>query len=109
MDPLYIAAMTLVLTVFGTTVGTTWRVSRIVNKYDATLIRLMNDHELADTRRFAAVQASIIEMGDTVRHEYGETTAAIRQKIYEVEMYGRDNFVNKGDLEDKLKARIASA
>lgn len=108
MDAIYIAAATLVLTVFGTTVSTTWRVSRIVSKYDATLIGLMNEHELADTRRFAAMQASIIEMGDIVRRDFGETTAAIRQKIYEVEMYARDNFVNKGDLEDKLKARTGN-
>lgn len=92
-DPVIVDAMKIGLTVLLTAVGTTWRVSRILSKYDTTLIQIMADHELSDTKRFAEVHSKIIESGDQVRHDVGEMGAAIRQKIYEVEMWGRDNLV----------------
>lgn len=109
IDPVLISAATVVMTVAGTMVSTTWRVSRLVSKYDNTLIKIMAEHELADTQRFAATRASIVEMGDQVGRDVGESMAAIRQKIYEVEMWGRDHLVQKEGLEDKIDQRILSA
>lgn len=102
-DPVYLQLAMVVCTVIGTVIGTTWRVSRIVGKYDTTLIELMSQHELADTRRFADTRAYIIEMGDTVRREVGEEGHAIRQKIYEIEMWGRDNYVPIENFNDSTK------
>jgi hypothetical protein len=39
------------------------------------------------------------ERGETIRHEFGETASAIRQKIHDVETWNRDNFVRKESFE----------
>ena len=39
------------------------------------------------------------ERGDTYRNEFGETCAAIRQKIHDVEVFFRDHFVSKDSFE----------
>lgn len=109
VDPALVSVATLVLTVTGTMIGTTWRVSKLVSKYDNTLIKIMAEHELADTQRFAATRASIVEMGDQVSRDVGESLTAVRQKIYEVEMWGRDHLVQKDGLEDKIDQRILNA
>lgn len=36
---------------------------------------------------------------DTMRHEFGETVAAVRTKIHDVEMWNRDTFVRKDSFE----------
>ena len=39
------------------------------------------------------------DRGDTYRNEFGETCAAIRQKIHDFEVFSRDHFVSKDSFE----------
>lgn len=97
-DPLVLALATFLFTVFGTAVTTTWRVSRMLENRDRVFIKMMSDHELADVNRFAAVGTEIIETSDTLRREFGETGIALRQKMHEMEMWGRDNNLQKSSF-----------
>ena len=45
--------------------------------------------------KFEALEREIREDMDTNRHQNGETIAAIRSKVNEVELFVRDNFVRK--------------
>jgi hypothetical protein len=40
-----------------------------------------------------------LDRGDTLRHEFGETAAALRTKIHDVETWNRDTFVRKDSFE----------
>lgn len=51
---------------------------------------------LRDAKTF---ERDSISRGETMRHEAGEVGAALRQKIYEVEVFSRDTFVNKPTFE----------
>lgn len=46
-----------------------------------------------------AVERSGVERGDTIRHEFGETASAMRQKMHDMETWNRDNFVRKESFE----------
>lgn len=46
-----------------------------------------------DALRLELTQTSHVEIDDAV-NQFGETVSAIRQKITEVELWNRDNFVN---------------
>jgi hypothetical protein len=55
-----------------------------LSRAEASIRETINDH-----------RAEIEDEFVRVRKEVGETTAAIRQKVTEVELWGRDNFVKK--------------
>ena len=108
-DPLALAVATFLFTVFGTAITTTWRVSRMIEERDSKLIAMMSNHELSDTERFAAVRQEVASRSDELRHEFGETGAAIREKMHEMEMWGRDNNLQKGSFKivtDEIKESI---
>ena len=55
----------------------------------------VSDHEIADVERFSDVRSAIDDSGDGLRREFGETGMAIREKLREMELWGRDNYLQK--------------
>lgn len=112
-DPLLLSAATFGFTVACTAIATTWSMSRMMAKRDANLIAMMSAHELADAQRFAAVRTEIGDLGESVRHEFGETSAALRQKMHDMEMWGRDYNLSKrtfeivtGEIKEVIKTLV---
>ena len=68
----------------GAIVGGTWVLARsrakVVEKIDAARLEL---------------EQKINVETDHVTHDFGETVSAIRQKMNDMELWNRDNFVNK--------------
>jgi hypothetical protein len=81
-DPAMLAitltALGFVLNVIVLMVGGVWKLSRVENaiKEDISNHQQYTDSEFAKVRR-----------------EFGETAAAIRQKLHEIELWSRDHFV----------------
>lgn len=94
-DAYGLALATFVFTVLGTVVGTTWRVGRLLDQRDSGLIKMIADHELADVERFAAIRSDVSDAGERIRREFGETGYALRQKMTDIELWGRDNYLQK--------------
>lgn len=107
-DPLSLAIATFAFTVFGTAITTTWGVSRMLNSRDRAFIKMMTDHEVADVERFASVGREIVISRDTLRSEFGETGSALRQKMTDMELWGRDNNVHKSSFYHVTNAISAS-
>lgn len=103
--PTIISIAGFVLTAVTTLVAMTWRLSAVVI-------------ELKDA--IAASRAEVEERQEIIVRQFGETAQAIRQKIHEVEIWARDEFVRRegfykvrddlvGDLKnmgDKIEARL---
>ena len=102
-DPIVLALATFLFTVFGTAITTTWRVGRILDDRDRTIIKLMTDHELADAKRFADANDTIGETSEILRREFGETGNALRQKMHEMETWNRDTFLRRQSFYDATK------
>lgn len=74
-------------------------------------------------RDIARLDREALERAETLRHEFGETGAALRNKIHEVETWNRDTFVRRESFDaaitrieksmergfDKVDTRIAEA
>lgn len=82
MDPAMVmvalGALGFVVNVIVLLVGGTWKLSRVEKaiKEDISKHQQYTDSEFAKVRR-----------------EFGETVAAVRQKLHEVELWSRDHFV----------------
>ena len=76
------------LAVIGYAVKLTWQASRVEKS--------MREDFKKDIGR---LEREARERGDTYRNEFGETCAAIRQKIHDVEVFSRDHFVSKDSFE----------
>lgn len=92
MDPAMLAigltALGFVLNVIVLMGGGLWKLTRVENaiKDDIAKHQKYTDDELAKLRR-----------------EFGETVAAIRQKLHEVELWSRDHFVLRPAFDVALK------
>ena len=99
VDPFYLTAGGIVASAFVTAVATTarvtWKVGSMLDERDNQIAKLISEHELQDVERFAKAQDNLRELGETVRHEFGETGLALRQKMHDMEMWGRDNNLSK--------------
>ncbi len=91
---LYISIGTA-LAVVGYAVKLTWKVRGIERE-----IRDDMDAQIDNVQRdVAKLERAGIERAEVVRHEMGETAAAIRQKVHDVETWNRDNFIRKENFE----------
>lgn len=108
LDPVIVAATTFAFTVLGTAMTTTWRIGRMLDVRDKNFLHLMNEHEIADVNRFADVRQRMIEGNETLRHEFGETGNALRQHMHEMEMWGRDNNLQKNSFDKAVETITAS-
>lgn len=81
----------LFLTVIGMAIKTT----RAISKAE-TEIRSDMDAQVENLQRdVSRLEREDMARGDTYRQEFGETAAAIRTKIHEVEVFSRDHFISK--------------
>lgn len=88
-----IAALTVALIVHA--VRATWAVRGLEKDlkeyFDAQIDNLSRD--------LTKLDRAGMERAETLRHEFGETGAALRTKIHEVETWNRDTFVRKESFE----------
>lgn len=91
---IYVSAGTA-LAVIGYAIKLTWKVrsieKEICDNMDAQIDNVQRD--------VANLQRESLGRADTIRHEFGETASAIRQKIHDVETWNRDTFVRKESFE----------
>lgn len=91
-QPLVIVALaTFVVGGVGTAGGLAWRFSRVEKAIIEQIVRTKEEIEekLADERR----QFDLVL--DRTRRDFGETAAALRTKIQEVELFTRDTFMRR--------------
>lgn len=79
---------TAALSAVGLAIRVTWLLSRIEKS--------LRDDMRKDVSR---LEREAVVRGESYRQEFGETAAAIRQKIHDVEVFSRDHFVNKDSFE----------
>lgn len=100
MEPsTWLALAAFAVNMIGTLVGVTWKLSRVeISLRDAIT------HERKDIDEDMARQS----------REFGETVAALRVKVHEVEVWARDAFVRRDDfykikdeLSDQMKGMAA--
>lgn len=84
---IYISGGTALAAV-GYAVKITWQVSRVEKS--------VRDDLRKDISR---LEREAMARGDSYRQEFGETAAAIRQKMHDVEVFTRDHFVSKDSFE----------
>lgn len=92
---MYVGMATLALAFIVHVIRATWRISRIERDnreyIDAQIDNLQRD--------IVNLEKAGMARADTLRHEFGETGAALRVKIHEVETWNRDTFVRKDSFE----------
>jgi uncharacterized membrane protein YheB (UPF0754 family) len=73
----------------------TWALSRvekdISDYFDAKIDNIQRDIQ--------KIERAGMDRAEALRHEFGETGAALRTKIHEVETWNRDTFVRKESFE----------
>jgi hypothetical protein len=79
---------TAALSAVGLAIRVTWLLSRIEKS--------LRDDMRKDVSR---LEKEAVVRGESYRQEFGETAAAIRQKIHDVEVFSRDHFVSKDSFE----------
>lgn len=94
-DPaLYVSAATA-LAAIGYAVKMTWKVRDLEKEmrsdFNAEIDNCQRDN--------AKLVRESLDRGETLRHEFGETAAALRTKIHDVETWNRDTFVRKDSFE----------
>ena len=71
------------------------KTTRAVSKAE-TEIRSDMGAEVDNLQRdISRLEREAMARGDTYRQEFGETAAALRTKIHEVEVFSRDHFISK--------------
>lgn len=81
--------------VVGYAIRATWVVRTLEKEmrenFDAQIDNVQRD--------VVKLERSNIDRGEAIMREFGETCAAIRQKLHDVEVYTRDTFVRKDSFE----------
>lgn len=94
-EPALYVSIGTAITAIGYAVKLTWKFRDLEKEmrkdFDAQIDNVQRDYSKAVREH----------MGDleTMRHEFGETVAAVRTKIHDVEMWNRDTFVRKDSFE----------
>lgn len=93
--------------------GVVWRLTRVeanIRQSIAAETRALEDRIVAETKaldekiatltaKLAAIEKQAVVDLDVTRREIGETVAAIRTKVHEIETWARDEFVRKNSFE----------
>lgn len=94
-DPGTYISVGTALAVISYAVKITWQLSRVEKEIGEDM-----DAQIDNVQRdIIKLGNACIERSDSIRHEFGETAAAIRQKLHDVETWNRDNFVRKESFE----------
>lgn len=101
---IYIGGATLALAIIAHAVRVTIWVNRIDKEardyVDAQIDNMQRD--------ILNGERNGLNRADTIRNEFGETAAALRQKIHEIETWNRDTFVRKESF-DLVISRMETA
>jgi hypothetical protein len=90
-----IGAIVSVTGIMLSVVGMAVKTTRAISKSE-TELRSDMDAQVDNLQRdIARLERDAIARGDTYRQEFGETAAALRTKIHEVEVFSRDHFISK--------------
>ena len=85
----------IMLSVVGMAVKTTRAVSRAETEIRADL-----DAQIDNLQRdISKLERTSMERSDEMTRDFGETVAAVRQKVHDVEVFTRDTFVRKDSFE----------
>ncbi len=97
-----IALATLGFTVLVAGVGATWGIGRVRDavRDELSVSEQRIEAKIEDIERTLAGKVEDVERTSNsriegLRHEVGEGISAVRQKIHEVELWGRDNYVKQ--------------
>jgi hypothetical protein len=97
----YASFATFALGVVAYAVRITWKLSE-----SEKAIRVEMDAQIDNVQRdVVKLERAGIERSETVRNEFGETAAALRQKMHDMETWNRDTFV-KNEKFDVAVGRI---
>jgi hypothetical protein len=92
---IYLGLATFILGLIAHAMKLTFQLTRVEkelrDEMDAQVDNLQRD--------VVSLQTAGLERAETIRHEFGETASAIRQKIHDVETWNRDTFVRKESFE----------
>lgn len=80
--------------------GAVWKVAQIVTAIRGEIEQHRKDTDAKLVERDRGWEAT----ADRMQREVGETFTAIRQKITEVELFSRDNFVRVGSFKEAMSA-----
>lgn len=90
-----VASIAVLLSFIVSIVGATWALSRSGNKlYEKVNLKLEADKDELATR-LNEIDAKFSVDIKSAERNFGETVSAIRQKVSDVELWGRDNYVTK--------------
>jgi hypothetical protein len=92
---IYFGGATLALSLIAYAVKLTWKVSDVEKKLRDDMDAKVENMQIEIANE---VKANV-ERADTIRREFGETAAAIRQKMHDMETWNRDEFVRIGSFE----------
>lgn len=80
---------------FVTVIGFTIRTTRAISEENSELRSDMDAQVENLQRDVSRLEREAMARGDTYRQEFGETAAALRTKIHEIEVFSRDHFISK--------------
>lgn len=84
---LIIAGSSLVLTIIAQVWGGSWKLSGKLSDMEKGLTKAINDSK-----------EEVEEKQDRAVHDFGETIAALKEHVREVEMFMRDKYIEKTDF-----------
>lgn len=90
----YILIAGFVLNLILIAVGGTWKLSRV----EASINKTIFDHRREIDERIVELMQEFERRIVENERRYGETVAALRTKIHDVETWARDEFVRKGSF-----------
>lgn len=102
MDGQLLGLLGLFLTVAGGGAGVVWKLTRVeggIRDKIAAETESLNEKLGKVHERLAGVERQQLEELAVLRREAGESIAAIRTKVHEIETWARDEFVRKGSFE----------
>lgn len=100
-----ISAIGLAIVTLSSVGGLVWKLSRIELALRSEFAKAVSDFKDEHGRELAEVKAANVkEIGD-IKATHAEQFAAIHAKVYQVEIWARDEFVRKGSFEGVI-ARV---
>ena len=94
-----IGAIVSVTGIMLSVVGMAGKTTRAVSRAE-TEIRADLDAQIDNLQRdISKLERTSMERSDVMTRDFGETVAAVRQKVHDVEVFTRDTFVRKDSFE----------
>lgn len=98
-----IACLALLLNVIIAVRNSQWGLPDRLKEMETRIMAAVQQHKSAIDVAMDKLRADTTETTDTMRHDFGETAAAIREKVSEFEKWSRDNFVRETHFADVMR------